>query len=382
MKIAHVEPLWVQPGSASEPGWVFVKVTTDTGLVGWGEALGEHGLIMSAAVSRYGAAILGEDPERVVHLWQSMYRGSVWRGGPVLNGAYSGIEMALWDIKGKALGVPVWQLLGGRVRDRIRAYAHARGGTPDIAAAHARSLVAQGYTAVKHPPADASHSLDSYRVIRDGAERVRAIRDAVGPDIDVMLDFHGMFSPAMSVLMEQEVRQFKPFFIEEPVLPHNTPELARLSAKFITPIATGERLFTRWDFRTLLESGAASVVQPDPAVCGGIFELRQIAAMAEAYNVGLAPHNALGPISTAAALQIAACTPNFIIQEITRPEALGEGGYLRNPFVVDEGFIAIPDQPGLGIDVDEEFLASIPYTGPEPIAALWHHPADGTVVEP
>lgn len=372
MKITRIQTRLVQPR------FVFVKMETDEGITGYGECLGDKAFVHAEAVRSYEHALIGEDPRRVIHHWQTMYRAAFWRGGPTLNAALSGLEMCCWDILGKSLGVPVWQLLGGQVRDRIRVYTHLRGSTPEAQANRAKELVAEGYSAMKFCPIDKVKSVDSYRIVEEAAARVQAVREAVGSGVDVLLDFHGRVSPAMAIPLEEAIRPFHPMFIEEPVLPENADALARVAAQFKTPIATGERLFTKWGFREVLEKGAASILQPDPCACGGIFETRQIGGMAEVYYAALAPHNPYGPINMAACLQVDACTPNFLIQEFI-PESLGVG-YLKEPYRVENGYVALPTRPGLGIELDEEWIAAHPLA-PLPDVGRWFHPDDGSVAD-
>jgi galactonate dehydratase len=373
MKITRVQSFAIQPG------WLILKVETDEGVVGYGECLPDKAAVQAEAVRSFEHYIIGQDPRRIVHHWQAMYRGAFWRGGPTLTAALSGLEMAMWDIMGKWLGVPVYQLLGGAVRDRIRVYAHAHGPDPAAMAAKAKEAVANGYRAVKSAPLSQTHLVDSRRVIDDAVARVAAVREAVGPEIDVALDFHGRASPMMAVLLEQELRPFNILFIEEPVLPENVEALAKIAPQFKTPIATGERLFTKWAFRELLEKGAASILQPDPCACGGIFEARQIGTMAEVYYAALAPHGPYGPVNLAACLQIAGCTPNFLTQEAADLNRLG-GGLLKQPFEVVDGYIELPTGPGLGVEVDEAILQSRPL-GPQVDPGRWYHPDDGSVAE-
>jgi len=351
-------------------------VETDSGVFGWGEALGDKAHVVAEAVKSYAHHLEGEDPRKIVHHWQSMFRGAFWRGGPTLCAAISGIEIALWDILGKSLGVPVYQLLGGPTRGRIRMYTRPRGSTPEELAASASEVVSRGFTAMKFCPFDRVHLVDHYSVVEEAAGKVAAVRGAVGSGVDIMLDFHGRVSPAIAMAMEEAMRPYHPFFIEEPVLPENVEALARVARQFKTPVATGERLFTKWAFREVLEKGAAAIVQPDPCICGGILESVHIASMAECHYAAMAPHNPYGPINLAAALQIDACIPNFLVQEYVH---LGEG-YLRNPFKVEEGYIALPTGPGLGIDVDEEYLVSIPLT-PQRDVGIWRHEDDGSVAD-
>ncbi|MGQ9879933.1 MAG: galactonate dehydratase [Armatimonadota bacterium] len=362
---------------AVEPRWLFVKMETDEGVTGWGECLGDKAFVVAEAVRSYEHALIGEDPARIMHLVQRMYRHAFWRGGPILNAAISGIEMALWDIQGKWLGVPAYQLLGGKVRERIRVYRHIGSYEPTQVAEQARQRVQEGYTAVKFCPLPPLHPLENPAVIERAVQLVAAARDAVGNEVDILLDFHGRAMPAIATTLEYELRPYRPFFIEEPVLPENVDALAQVASKAVIPIATGERLFTRYGFRQVLEKGAASVLQPDPCICGGIFETRHIAGMAETYYASLAPHNPYGPINLAACLQIDACSPNFVIQEFVH---LGEG-YLKTPFTVRDGYIDVTDAPGLGIEVDEEYLRAHPLT-PKPDPGFgFFHSDDGSVAE-
>ena len=359
-----------------EPRWLFVKVETDSDVFGWGEALGDKAHVVAEAVTSYAHHLEGEDPRRIVHHWQSMFRGAFWRGGPTLCAAISGIEIALWDILGKSLGVPVYQLLGGPTRNRIRVYTRPHGADAAELAASARDIAAQGFTALKFCPFERVRNLDHYSVVEEAAGRVAAVRDAVGTTVDILLDFHGRVSPAMAIQMEEAMRPSRPFFIEEPVLPENVEALARVSRQFKTPVATGERLFTKWGFREVLEKGAAAIVQPDPCICGGILESTHIAAMADCHYVGVAPHNPYGPINLAAALQIDAAIPNFVIQEYIH---LGEG-YLRTGFEVEEGYIKLPKAPGLGIEVDEEYVQARSLTR-KPDVGIWRHEDDQSVAD-
>jgi galactonate dehydratase len=362
---------------AVEPRWLFVKVSTDEDIAGWGECLGDKASVIAEAVRSYEHVLLGEDPARIIFLVQRMYRHAFWRGGPVLNAAISGIEMALWDIQGKRLGVPIYQLLGGKVRERIRVYRHIGSYEPTQIAEQARQRVQEGYTAVKFCPLPALHALESPVVIETAVELVAAAREAVGHKVDILLDFHGRATPAIATQLEYELRPYRPFFIEEPVLPENVDALASVTRKAVIPIATGERLFTRFGFREVLEKGAAQVIQPDPCICGGIWETRHIAAMAEAYYAALAPHNPYGPMNLAACLQVAACSPNFVIQEFVH---LGDG-YLKNPFTVREGYIDVPAAPGLGVEVDEDYLREHPLAPkPDPGSGFFHYD-DGSVAE-
>jgi galactonate dehydratase len=359
-----------------QPRFLLVKISTDSGLAGWGEATLEgNSLAVAAAVDHLMGMIGGEDPRRIEHLWQRMYRGNFYRGGPVLCSAISGIEQALWDILGKSLRVPVHVLLGGAVRDRIRMYGQIHGSTPEQVLDQYRRRRAEGLTACKLPIAGPVKLIDSPRTIERIAEIMAALRAELGSEIDVALDAHGRLSPAMAVQMAAALAEYHPMFLEEPCLPENVDAMVAIARSTPVPIATGERLLTRWGFREVIEKQAAAVLQPDPSHVGGILETRKIAAMGEAYYMGVAPHCPLSAVALAACLQLDACLPNFLIQEFV---TLGED-LLVEPFVLQDGHIRVPTGPGMGIEIDEAKLADLTYDGrwrtPE-----WHHD-DGSVAD-
>ena len=344
MKITKLESLFVAPR------WHFLKMHTDEGLIGLGEPVVEgRARTVAAAVQDLASYLIGQDPRRIEHHWQVMYRGTFYRGGPVLTSALSGVEQAMWDILGQSLGVPVYQLLGGAVRDRIRVYAHCGGDTPEEAAHAARARVAEGYTALKTTIDAPVRLVDTPAYVARQVARIEAMRAALPDTVDLAVDFHGRVGPAMAIRLCQELEGCGLLFVEEPVLPENVDALVAVARSTTIPIATGERLYTRWGFREVLEKGAAAIVQPDLCHAGGIGEVRKIAAMAEVYYAALAPHNPLGPISLAAGLQVDACSPNFLCQEQV---TLGEG-YLTQPFVLRDGYIDLPTGPGLGITLDD-----------------------------
>ena len=354
MKITKLELLHVKPR------WLFLKVHTDSGLVGLGEPVVEgRARTVAQAVRDMEGYLLGQDPRQIERHWQVLYRGTFYRGGPVLTSALSGVEQALWDILGQSLGVPVYQLLGGAVRDKVRVYAHAGGDTAEESAASAKARAEEGFTAIKTGLAGPVRELDTKAYVDREVGRLYAMREALPDEVDLAVDFHGRVSPAMAIRLAKELEDCGLLFIEEPVLPDNVEALARVARATSIPIATGERLFTRWGFRQVLEQGAAAVLQPDLSHAGGIMEVRKIAAMAEAYHVAVAPHNPLGPISLAAGLQVDACCPNFLAQEQV---SLGEG-YLNCPFTLEAGYIKLPEAPGLGITLDEAALADQLYEG-------------------
>ena len=363
MKITKIETFFVKPR------WLFLKMHTDEGLVGLGEPIVEgRAQTVAMAVKELGRYLIGQDPRRVEHHWQAMYRGAFYRGGPVLVSAISGVEQAMWDILGKSLGVPVYQLLGGACRDRIRIYSQCHGDTPEAISARAKELVAEGFTALKTVLDGPVRIVDSKAFVESQVRKIAAIRDVIPDSVDLAVDFHGRASPAMAVRLAKAFEPFHLMFIEEPVLPDNVDALVTVARSTTIPIATGERLFTKWGFREVLEKQAAVILQPDLCHAGGISEVKKIAAMAETYFSAVAPHNPLGPISLAACLQVDACTPNFLCQEQV---SLGEG-YLKQPFVQKDGYIDLPTGAGLGIELDDEFVASSLYDGAWDVPHLYH----------
>ena len=333
-----------------KPRWLFLKVHTNAGIVGLGEPITEgRAQTCAEAIKEIEPYLVGKDPRRVAHHWQAIYRHAFYRGGPVLTSALSGIDQALWDIKGKALGVPVYELLGGPTRNRIRVYAHA--GTIE----QMKQMQAKGFTAFKTGPAKKrpSRYIETQGAVNYAAERFAELRKAMGPDVDIAIDFHGAISPATAKLLIKALEPHQPMFIEEPCQCQNHDVMAEIARGTHLPIATGERVFTKWGFREVLEKRAATVLQPDLCHAGGITEVRLIAGMAEAYYASIAPHNPLGPISLAAGVQLAASIPNFLCQEQV---SLGDG-YIKKPFTVRDGYLDLPTGPGLGIELDENAIA-------------------------
>ncbi|MHB8619544.1 MAG: galactonate dehydratase [Chloroflexota bacterium] len=359
MKIARVDAFRVPPR------WIFVRVETDSGVAGWGESIvpKRAGAVLGA-IDDLGRNIVGEDPRRIEDLWQRMYRGGFFRGGPVLMTAIAGIEQALWDIKGRLYGLPVHEFLGGRVRDSVRAYAWVGGDRPANVVEHVRQRKEQGFTAVKMNATEELHYIDAFAKVEAVVERVASIRDAFGPEVDIAVDCHGRVHRAMAKLLLAELAPYRLMWIEEPVLEENNDTLAAIARGAPTPIATGERLCTRWDFKPLLEARVVDIIQPDVSLTG-LFELEKIARMAEAYDVAVAPHCPNGPISLAATLQLDACLPNVVMQEQSLGihyhagyEGLNPGemhDYLVDPAAlhVAAGAFRIPEGPGLGIEIDE-----------------------------
>ena len=334
-----------------KPRWLFLKIHTDAGIVGLGEPIIEgRARTCAAAVAEIAPDLIGKDPRNVMHHWQAIYRHAFYRGGPILTSVLSGIEQALWDIKGKFLGVPVYELLGGPTRDRVRVYAHVAN-TPE----RLKDRKAQGFTAFKTGIKNMTQSgvVASQKFIEEAVETFAALRNAGGKDVDIGIDFHGAISPQNAKLLIKALEPYQPMFIEEPVQCQNVDAMVEIARGTHLPIATGERIFTKWGFREILEKGAATILQPDLCHAGGIMEARLIAGMAEAYYASIAPHNPLGPISLAAGLQLAASIPNFMCQEQV---SLGDG-YIKQPFKVENGYVKIPEGPGLGIELDDNQIA-------------------------
>ncbi|MGQ9650319.1 MAG: galactonate dehydratase [Phycisphaerae bacterium] len=358
------------------PRYLLLKIETDDGLYGWGEpTLEGQSPAVEAAIRQLMRLIKGEDPRRIEHLWQRMYRGGFYRGGPVLCSAISGIEQALWDILGKSLNVPVYQLLGGRVRDRIRLYGQIGSRRPEILIERFRRLRAKGMTMAKFSPWWATRLVDSPAVVDRAVNLMAAVREEAGNSFDLALDCHGRLSPAMAIRFARALEPYHPMFLEEPCLPENVDTMVTVARSTSIPIATGERLCTRWGFREVLEKQAAAIIQPDLSHIGGIFEARKVAAMAEVYYAAVAPHCPLSAVSLAACLQLAACIPNFLAQEHV---SLGEK-LLVQPFVIQDGHVRVPDKPGLGIEVDEGKLAELLYDGHWTTPELRHD--DGSVAD-
>jgi galactonate dehydratase len=367
VKITKLETFLVKPR------WIFLKIHTDAGIVGLGEPLLEgRALTIQTAIKEVEPYLIGKDPRQVVHHWQAIYRHAFYRGGPILTSALSGIDQALWDIKGKLLNVPIYELLGGPTRDRVRVY--GRASTAD----DMKKRIAEGYTVIKTGVAkkNPANIVENPRFVKHAIDAFAALRDAGGPDMDIAIDFHGAISPQLAKVLIKELEPYQPMFVEEPCQAQNVDVMADIARGTHLPIATGERIFTKWGFREILEKGAASILQPDLCHAGGITEGRLIAGMAEAYYAPIAPHNPMGPISLATGLQLAASVPNFLVQEQV---SLGEG-YLKNPFQLQkDGTVLIPKGPGLGIELDEAQMKDKighDWKNPETYNAL-----DGSVVD-
>jgi galactonate dehydratase len=381
MRITAVESF------AIAPRWVFVKVSTDEGVTGWGEAsLEGHGEAVTGAIAALREVLVGADPMRIEDHWQTMTKGNFYRGGAVLASAVSGLDQALWDISGKALDVPVHVLLGGPVRDRVRVYGWVGGDRPAQVAEHVAAQVEAGLTAIKMNGGAQLTHLPTQGESREVFDRARVAREVLGPDRDLAIDFHGRVSAPAARRLIAGLAEYHPLFVEEPVLPENNhATLARLVAGTDVPIATGERLFSRWEVLPVLQAGIA-VIQPDVAHAGGISEVRRIAALAETFDVAVAPHCPLGPIALAACLQVDFAVPNFLIQE----QSLGIHynvstdllDYLVDPGVFDfaDGYVKRPLGPGLGVEVDEAAVRRAAELFDGWRTPRWQHP-DGSFAE-
>ncbi|MCX5070995.1 galactonate dehydratase [Streptomyces sp. NBC_00513] len=380
MKITSLETFLVAPR------WLFLRIATDEGITGWGEPVVEgRADTVRAAVHELADHLVGEDPLRIEHHWQVLTKGGFYRGGPILSSAVAGIDQALWDIKGKTHGVPVHQLLGGPVRDRLRMYAWIGGDSPTHVAELAREQVDAGFTAVKMNGSAHMRSIDTPAQTKAVVDRVAAVRDAIGDHCDVAIDFHGRMSTAMSRRVLPHLEPLFPLFVEEPVLPEHARDLRRLVDSTTVPLACGERLYSRFDFSDVLPTGIA-VAQPDVSHAGGISEVRRIAALAETHGVAMAPHCPLGPIALAASIQLGFAIPNFLIQEQSIGIHYNRGNdvldYLidTEPFRFTDGHAVLPTAPGLGIDIDEDAVRRAAEIGHRWRNPLWHHD-DGSFAE-
>lgn len=369
------------------PRWLFLKIETDAGVTGWGEPVVEgRALTVEAAVKELGDYLIGKDPRLIEDHWTVMHRGGFYRGGPILMSAIAGIDQALWDIKGKALGVPVHELLGGKLRDSIKVYSWIGGDRPAEVADGAREVVSRGFLALKMNGTEELQIVDSHDKIDAAVERVAMVREAVGPNIGIAVDFHGRVHRPMARMLVKELEPYRLMFIEEPVLSENRDALKEIAALGSTPIALGERLYSRWDFKSVFEQGAVDIIQPDLSHAGGITECRKIAAMAEAYDIAVAPHCPLGPIALAACLQLDAVSYNCFIQEqslgihYNAANDLLDYAANKDVFRYEDGYVAIPDGPGLGVEIDEEYVKERAKEGHRWRNPIWRH-KDGSFAE-
>ena len=381
MKITEVNTYFVRPR------WGFVEILTDEGISGWGEAVLEgHAAAVLACVQEYKDYLIGQDPSRIEDIWSTIYRAGFYRGGGVLMSAISGIDQALWDIKGKVFGAPVYELMGGKCRDRIKVYSWVGGDRPSDVGAAALEKKNDGFSAVKMNATEELQMIDTYDKVDAVLERVAAIRESCGKYFGIAIDFHGRVHRPMAKVLAKKLEEFDPMFIEEPVLCEHMDCFKEIATACNIPIATGERLFSKYDFKRLLEAGGVDIIQPDLSHAGGITEVKKIASMAEAYDVALAPHCPLGPIALAACLNVDATSYNAVIQEQSIGIHYNVGksvlDYVNNQddFKFVDGWVDMPKRPGIGVDVNKELVLEenkTPHNWKNPV---WRH-ADGSVAE-
>ena len=381
MKITEVNTFFVRPR------WGFVEILTDEGYTGWGEAVLEgHAAAVLACVQEMKDYLIGANPARIEDIWSTIYRAGFYRGGGVLMSAISGIDQALWDIKGKVFGAPVYELMGGACRDKVKVYSWIGGDRPSEVGAAAKEKQDAGFRAIKMNATEELQFIDSYDKIDAVLERVAAIRESCGKYFGIAIDFHGRVHRPMAKVLAKKLEPFDPMFIEEPVLCENMEAFKEIAAACNIPIATGERLFSKYDFKRLLECGGVDIIQPDLSHAGGVTEVKKIASMAEAYDVALAPHCPLGPIALAACLNVDATSYNAVIQEQSIGIHYNVGksvlDYVKNPedFRFVDGFVSLPRLPGLGVEVNRELVCEEnknPHNWKNPV---WRH-EDGSVAE-
>ena len=369
------------------PRWLFLKIDTDEGFFGWGEPVVEgRAHSVATAVDELADYLVGQDPLQIEKHWQAMYRGAFYRGGPILMSAIAGVDQALWDIKGKFHNAPVHQLLGGQVRNRIKVYAWVGGDRPADIVQSAQQAIADGFSATKMNLTEELQVVDHLHKIDAAVERIASLREAVGNKLDIAVDFHGRVHAPMAKLLIKAIEPYSPLFIEEPVLSEQLETMAQLRRSTHIPIATGERLYSRFDYKQLFTLGAADIIQPDLSHAGGITECKKIAAMAESWDLALAPHCPLGPIALAACLQVDAVSQNAFIQEQSQGIHYNQSNdltnYLHTPEVLHftDGYVDIPQGPGLGVDINEDYVIERGKEGHRWHNPLWQHP-DGSIAE-
>jgi galactonate dehydratase len=369
------------------PRWMFLKIETDEGIVGWGEPVVEgRARTVEAAVHELSDYLVGQDPRRINDLWQVMYRGGFYRGGPILMSAIAGIDQALWDILGKSMGQPVYKLLGGRLRDRMKTYCWVGGDRPGEIIEGIHRARAMGFDTVKMNGTEEFAMVESHAAVDRALEKFALIRSEFGSTIDFGIDFHGRVSMPMAKVLLRELEPLRPLFVEEPVLAEQCEYYPRLAESTSIPLAAGERMYSRFDFKRVFEAGGISILQPDVSHAGGITECLRIAAMAEAYDVSLAPHCPLGPVALAACLQVDLVSQNAVFQEQSMGIHYNEGAelldYVLNPedFRVKDGFVAASERPGLGVEIDEARVIAASVDAPDWHNPVWRH-KDGSVAE-
>ncbi|MEB7839436.1 galactonate dehydratase [Mammaliicoccus sciuri] len=369
------------------PRWLFLKITTDEGIVGWGEPVIEgKAQTVGAAVDEFMQQLIGKNPLNIEDHWNMMYRSSFYRGGPILMSAISGIDQALWDIKGKYYNAPVHELLGGACRESMKVYSWIGGDRPQDTANAAKKAFENGFEAIKMNATEELQYIDSYDKVESVVQRVAGIREAVGNQLGIGIDFHGRVHKPMAKVLAKELEPYNPMFIEEPVLSENIEAVREISQTTTIPIALGERLFSRWDFKPILESGFVDIIQPDLSHAGGITECKKIISMAEAYDVGAAPHCPLGPIALASCLQVDTTCHNAFIQEQSLGIHYNKDSdildYITNKEVFEfkDGYVDIPKKPGLGVEIDEAHVRKMAEVGHDWHNPIWRH-KDGSIAE-
>lgn len=381
MKITNINSYLVRPR------WHFIEIETDEGISGWGEPIIEgKAYTLKACIEEMKSYLIGQDPMKIEDIWNSLYRAAFYRGGPILMSAIAGIDQALWDIKGKYYNAPVYELMGGPCRDKMRVYSWIGGDRPSDVAKAAKEKQEQGFTAIKMNATEELQYIDTYDKIDAVLERVASIREATGKYFGIAIDFHGRVHKPMAKILAKKLEEFDPMFIEEPVLSENMEAFSEVAKASNIPIATGERLFSRWDFKRLFQLGCVDIIQPDLSHAGGITEVKKIASMAEAYDIALAPHCPLGPIALTSCLQVDATCHNAVIQEqsigIHYNKDRSVLDYVLNPedFVFKEGYIDLPKKAGLGVIMNKELIIKEnqnPHSWKNPI---WRH-QDGSIAE-
>ncbi|CCU78712.1 Gluconate dehydratase [Halanaerobium saccharolyticum subsp. saccharolyticum DSM 6643] len=380
MKITKIE-LYKVP-----PRWLFLKMITDKGIIGWGEPVIEgRAETVKSAVLEMSDYLIGKDPLKIEDHWQKLYRGGFYRGGPILMSAISGIDQALWDIKGKYYDAPIYEFLGGKARNKIKVYSWIGGDRPENVAEEAEKKLKQGFQAIKMNASEEMHYIDDYDKVENVIKRVEAVRKKTNKNFGIAVDFHGRVHRAMAKVLFKKLADYNLMFIEEPILSENLESLNQLTSYGI-PIALGERLFSRWDFKDVISNGNVDILQPDLSHAGGISEVKKIATMAEAYDIAIAPHCPLGPVSLAAAIQVDTCTPNVFIQEQSLGIHYNKGNdlldYINNKkiFKYNDGYLEIPQKSGLGISINEEKVKQMASQGHDWKNPIWRN-KDGTIAE-
>ena len=370
-----------------KPRWLFLSIETDEGITGWGEPVIEgRAASVAAAVTELSEYLIGKDPRRINDHWQTLYRGGFYRGGPILMSAIAGIDQALWDIKGKALGQPVYELLGGLVRDKMKTYTWVGGDDPAEECEHIAALIEQGWKTFKLNGSGRMQMIDNHKTVDKVIERIARIRETFNSSVDFGLDFHGRVSVPMAKVLLRELEPFRPLFVEEPVLAEHAEQYAELGRATSIVLAAGERMFSRFEFKRVFEAGGIGIIQPDLSHAGGITECMKIASMAETYDVALAPHCPLGPVALAACLAVDFVSYNAVLQEQSMGIHYNQGAELldyvvnKEDFTIEKGYIKPLPKPGLGVEIDIDKVVAMAEQGCDWRNPVWRH-EDGSIAE-